>query len=56
MTKEIANNKKEIQEGKEEVALAQAKIQQTASDFNHTYKLLMGQLQEDIEKIKTYLA
>lgn len=53
---EIEGVKNEIQKRKEDVALAQAKVQQTQSDFQHTYKLLMGQLQEDIEKIKSYLA
>jgi len=56
LTTEIGQAKKEIQQGKEELALAQAKVQQTQNDFNRTYKLLVHQLQEDIEKIKTYLA
>ena len=56
LTAEIEEVKKEIQKRKEDVALAQAKVQQTQSDFQHTYKLLMGQLQEDIDKIKSYLS
>lgn len=56
LTAEIENAKKEIQQRKEEVALAHAKVQQTQVDFQHTYKLLMGQLQEDIDKINSYLS
>jgi predicted RNase H-like nuclease (RuvC/YqgF family) len=53
---EIENARKEIQQRREEVALAQAKVLQTQSDFQHTYKLLMGQVREDIQKINTYLS
>lgn len=53
---EIESARKEIQQRKEDVALAHAKVIQTQSDFHHTYKLLMGQLQEDIQKINTYLS
>jgi hypothetical protein len=53
---EIENARKEIQQRKEDIALALAKVQQTQADFQHTYKLLMGQLQEDIQKINTYLS
>ncbi|HLF65497.1 MAG TPA: hypothetical protein VI603_17150 [Saprospiraceae bacterium] len=56
LTAEIEKAKNEISQRKEEVALAQAKVQQTQSDFQHTYKLLMGQLQEDIQKINSYLS
>jgi hypothetical protein len=40
---------------REEVALGQAKILQTQSDFKHTYQHLMAQLQSDIGKINEHL-
>jgi len=56
LTAEIESHRKEIQQRKEDIALAQAKVLQTQSDFQHTYKLLIGQLQEDLQKINTYLS
>ena len=55
LSEEIEQAKSDINQRKEDVALAQAKVQQTRSDFEHTYHLLIGQLQEDIRKITSYI-
>ena len=56
LNKEIEDAGNEIRQQKEELALSQAKVQQTENDFKTTYQTLIGQLKDDIEKINKYLS
>jgi len=38
-----------------EIATAGNKLQQTASDFDATYKALVGQIQADVQNIESHL-
>ena len=46
----------EIASRREEIEAAETRIQETQNDFEQTYRHLVGQLQDDIEKINKFLA
>jgi len=56
LTKAVVGDKAEIERLKGEITEAQSKIQETAVDFQHAYQHLLGQLNEDLGKIKKYIA
>lgn len=55
LTQEIAAHQEDMSKMKAEISDAVVKIETTLSDFHATYSDLVGQIGEDVEKIKKYL-
>jgi hypothetical protein len=55
LTEEIRKHHNDLQELSKFVENAQAKINETAGSFDHALKYLIGQLDQDAEKLRQYL-
>ena len=55
LTKEIEQHKKLKDKLTSEISNSSVKVENTKNDFMASYQTLVGQIQADIEKIKTYL-
>lgn len=55
LTKEIESHEQESAQIKEQITDASVKVENTKNNFVVTYQLLIGQIQEDIRKMQTYL-
>ncbi len=55
LTKEIEQHQKEAVQLRKNIDASTVKVRKTAADFSASYQSLVGQIQEDVEKIKQYL-
>lgn len=55
LTAEIEQHRKEVEAIKSDISQATVKVEQTARDFEATYQLLVGQIQADVNSMKSYL-
>jgi hypothetical protein len=55
LTAEIEQHKKEVNTIKSDISQAVVKVEQTSRDFDATYQLLVGQIQADVNSMKSYL-
>jgi hypothetical protein len=55
LTAEIEQHKKEVDIIKSDISQAVVKVEQTSRDFEATYQLLVGQIQADVNSMKSYL-
>jgi lysyl-tRNA synthetase class I len=55
LTAEIEQHRKEVDTIKSEISQAVVKVEQTSRDFEATYQLLVGQIQGDVNNMKSYL-
>lgn len=56
LKKEIEATNEKIERKKAEFETSQTKVEKTNSDFIHTYNLLVEQIQDDLNKINTFLS
>ncbi|MDX1478555.1 MAG: hypothetical protein R3301_12665 [Saprospiraceae bacterium] len=56
LKKEVEATREKIKKKKAEFATSQDKVEKTNADFIHTYNVLVDQIQEDLNKINTYLS
>ena len=52
---EIEQHRKEVDTIKSDISQAVVKVEQTSRDFEATYQLLVGQIQADVNNMKSYL-
>jgi cell division septum initiation protein DivIVA len=55
LTAEIEQHRKEVDSIKTDISQAVVKVEQTSRDFDATYQLLVGQIQADVNSMKSYL-
>jgi cell division septum initiation protein DivIVA len=55
LTNEIEQHRKEVDTIKSDISQAVVKVEQTSRDFDATYQLLVGQIQGDLNNMKSYL-
>ena len=55
LTAEIEQNRKDVDTIKTDITQAVVKVEQTSRDFDATYQLLVGQIQADVNNMKSYL-
>jgi hypothetical protein len=55
LTAEIEQHRKEVDTIKSDISQAVVKVEQTSRDFDATYQLLVGQIQADVNSMKSYL-
>jgi lysyl-tRNA synthetase class I len=55
LTAEIEQHRKEVETIKTDISQAVVKVEQTSRDFEATYQLLVGQIQADVNSMKSYL-
>jgi lysyl-tRNA synthetase class I len=55
LTAEIEQHRKEVDTIKTDISQAVVKVEQTSRDFDATYQLLVGQIQADVNSMKSYL-
>lgn len=55
LKEEIEKHKKQLQEVKDEIGSAESKVDGTKSSFYGSYKVVVSQMEEDLNKINQYL-
>jgi cell division septum initiation protein DivIVA len=55
LTAEIEQHRKEVDTIKSDISQAVVKVEQTSRDFDATYQLLVGQIQADVNSMRSYL-
>jgi lysyl-tRNA synthetase class I len=55
LTAEIEQHRKDVDTIKSDISQAVVKVEQTSRDFEATYQLLVGQIQADVNSMKSYL-
>jgi lysyl-tRNA synthetase class I len=55
MTEEMAQHRKEMETLKSDIEQASSKVAQTTADFEQSYQVLVGQIQNDVTNMQKYL-
>jgi lysyl-tRNA synthetase class I len=55
MTEEMAQHRKEMETLKSDIEQASSKVAQTTADFEKSYQVLVGQIQNDVTNMQKYL-
>jgi hypothetical protein len=55
LTEEIGQHREDVTKLKDDIAQSTIKVAQTQQDFGATYQTLVGQIEQDVANMKTYL-